>query len=251
MSGHSKWKTIKRQKGANDAKRGQAFTKLSMVITLAVKQGGGIPDPEKNFKLRLAIDSARAVNMPKDTIDRAIERAAGKQQSEMDEVLYEGFAPGGISVMVEAITDNKQRTTPEVKSLFDKNGGIMGNPGSVAYQFQQVGQIVISHPTKSLDDIFLLAAESGAEDIVEDNEEVVIYTKPEDLDKVRRGLITQGLTITDASIIRKPMLYKEVSTKEEAEKILSFLELLEEHEDVQNVFSNLSFTDEVTRQLAV
>ncbi len=251
MSGHSKWKTIKRQKGANDAKRGQAFTKLSMAITLAVKQGGGITDPEKNFKLRLAIEAARGINMPKDTIDRAIERASGKQQNEMDEVLYEGFGPSGISVIVEAITDNKQRTTPEVKSLFDKNGGTMGNPGAVAYQFQQVGQIVLSHPVKSLDDIFLLAAESGAEDVIGGNEEVIVYTKHENIDKVRQSLLEQGLSITDASIIRKPLMYKEINSKVEAEKILSFLERLEEHDDVQNVFSNLAFTDEVSQQLAV
>jgi len=251
MSGHSKWKTIKRQKGANDAKRGQAFTKLSKVITLAVKQGGGISEPEKNFKLRLAIEAARAVNMPKDTIDRAIERAAGKNQSEMAEVLYEGFGPGGISIMVEAITDNKQRTTPEVKSLFDKNGGVMGNPGAVAYQFQQLGQIVLAHPAQTLDEIFLLAAENGAEDVIQEGGDIIVYTKPEDVEKVRQGLLAQRLTISDASIIRKPLLTKEVVTKEEAEKILSFLERLEDHDDVQNVFSNLSISDEVSRTLEI
>ncbi|HUD44512.1 MAG TPA: YebC/PmpR family DNA-binding transcriptional regulator [Patescibacteria group bacterium] len=239
MSGHSKWKTIKRQKGANDAKRGQAFTKLSMVITLAVKQGGGISDPEKNFRLRLAIDAARAINMPKDTIERAIERAAGKQVSEMEEVSYEGFGPGGISVMVEAITDNKQRTTPEIKSLFDKNGGTMGNPGSVAYQFSLTGQIILQNPTQSLDEIFLLAAECGADDVVEEDGEIIIYTKPEELDSVRRKLVEKNIALSTSEIIRKPLMDKVITDKEEADKAIAFLERLEDHQDVQKVYTNL------------
>ena len=241
MSGHSKWKTIKRQKGANDAKRGQAFTKLSMAITLAVKQGGGIGDPNKNFRLRLAIDAARAVNMPKDTIERAIDRAAGKQQDEMEEVHYEGFGPGGVSVMVDAITDNKQRTTPEIKSLFDKNGGVLGNPGTVAYQFQQVGQIILEKPSMSLDNIFMLAADAGAEDLLQDGADVVIYTKPENLSQVSDSLRQSNLSILESAIIQKPTLYKELPTQEEADKFTVFIEKIEDHQDVQNVFHNASF----------
>ncbi len=245
MSGHSKWKTIKRQKGANDAKRGQAFTKLSMAITLAVKQGGGIGDPNKNFKLRLAVDAARAVNMPKDTIERAIERASGKQQDEMEEVHYEGFGPGGVSVMVDAITDKKQRTTPEIKSLFDKNGGVLGNPGTVAYQFQQVGQIILEKPSMRLDDIFLLAADTGAEDVIQDGEDIVIYTKPEDLSKVSDALQKNNLTVSESAIIQKPTIYKELLTQEEADKFTSFIEKIEDHQDVQNVFHNANFVSDI------
>lgn len=174
MSGHSKWSTIKRQKGANDAKKGQQFTKLSIAITLAVKQGGGIGDPNMNPKLRLAVDAARNANMPKDNIERAIERASGKNASEMTEVLYEGFGPGGISVIVEAITDNKQRTTPEIKSIFDKNGGTLGVQGSVGYQFEQKGQITVGKNGHSFDDVFLIAVEQGADDVEDIEEEFVI-----------------------------------------------------------------------------
>ncbi len=140
MSGHSKWSTIKRQKGVTDAKRGQLFTKLAKAITISVNQGGNVTDPASNPRLRLAIDMARGANMPKDNIDRAIVRAINKQAGDMTEVIYEGFGPGGISVIVEAITDNKQRTTPEVKSAFDKSGGSLGVQGSVSYQFEQKGK---------------------------------------------------------------------------------------------------------------
>lgn len=136
MSGHSKWATIKRQKGANDAKRGQLFTKLSKSITLAVREGGGVADPNGNFRLRLAVEAARAANMPKDNIERAISRASGKEMDNLAEALYEGFGPGGFSVIVETLSDNKQRTVSEVKNIFDKNGGSMGSQGSVQYQFE-------------------------------------------------------------------------------------------------------------------
>src|SRR5258708_2782024 len=183
MSGHSKWATIKRQKGTNDEKRGAVFTKLSKAITIAVKQGGGIPDPNQNFKLRLAIDSARNANMPKDNIQRAIEHAAGKQADTLEEVVYEGFGPGGISIIVEAMTDNKNRTTSEIQNIFNKNGGNMAQMGAVAYQFQQLGRIIVAREGKSVDDIFLEAADAGALDVEEADNEVFIYTKPSDLAK--------------------------------------------------------------------
>src|SRR5664279_1489145 len=143
MSGHSKWKTIKRQKGANDQKRGQIFTKLSNAISIAVREGGGVADPESNFRLRLAIEAARSANMPKENIERAIERAANKQGSGLEEAVYEGFGPGGFSVIVEAFTDNKQRTVAEVKNIFNKNGGNIGSQGSVMYQFDKKGMVMV------------------------------------------------------------------------------------------------------------
>lgn len=237
MSGHSKWSTIKRQKGANDAKRGQAFTKMSKAITMAVRQGGGIADPESNFKLRLAIDVARSANMPKDTIDRAIQRATGKSDVVMHEAIYEGFGNGGFSVIVEAITDNKQRTTPEIKSLFDKHGGTLGVPGSVQYQFEQKGEITVKKDGKTLDDIFMLAAEGGADDVEDAEDEVVIYTSPELLSKVRQALVNQGVIINQAEIVYKPIVTKPLSAQE-VEKAISFLEKIEDHDDVQKVYAN-------------
>src|SRR5579883_2068871 len=171
MSGHSKWATIKRQKGANDAKRGVLFTKLSNAISVAVRQGGGVADPTQNFRLRLAVDAARNANMPKENIERAISRASGKDAKAFEEVVYEGFGPGGISVIIEAATDNKNRTTPEVKSIMEKNGGTMGQMGSVAYQFQLIGRITLQKGEKSLDDIFMEAAELGAQDVEEGEDE--------------------------------------------------------------------------------
>lgn len=238
MSGHSKWSTIKRQKGANDAKRGQAFTKLSMAIAMAVRQGGGITDPSGNFKLRLAIDAARNANMPKETIERAIQRASGKDANEMHEVVYEGFGPGGFSVIVEAITDNKQRTTPEIKSLFDKNGGTLGVPGSVNYQFSQKGQISVAKDRKSLDDIFMLAADQGAEDVEDAGDEVVIYTSPEELTKVSTSLSESGLTVHASELVYRPIVIKELQDQNEANKAVVFMERLEDHDDVQKVFAN-------------
>ncbi len=249
MSGHSKWSTIKRQKGANDAKRGQLFTKLANVITIAVREGGGVSDPNSNPRLRLAIDTARGANMPKDNIDRAIQRAISKQAGEMEEVTYEGFGPGGFSIIVEAITDKKQRTTPEVKSKFDKMGGSMGTPGSVAYQFQQKGLITISPNGSSIDDIFLIVADSGAEDLEEVGSEVLIYTRPEDLAKVRDALIQNNMEVKNAEIIRKPVTIVEITDIETAQKAISFTEKLEELDDVQKVYANYEIADDVLKSI--
>lgn len=238
MSGHSKWAQIKRDKGANDVKKGMAFTKHSKTITLAVQQGGGIGDPNQNFRLRLAIDAARAVNMPKENIARAIEKASGKQGAIMEETVYEGFAPGGISFIVEATTDNKNRTTPEIKSLIEKNGGTMGGVGSVAYQFTQVGRILVAKGTKTLDDIFLIAADHGAEDIEEVEGDVYVYTAPGQVSQVRDALIKEGLEVKETEVMRKPNMVMEVAEGEEADKIMAFLERLEDHDDVQKVYSN-------------
>lgn len=243
MSGHSKWSTIKRQKGANDAKRGQVFTKLANAITMAVKQGGGITDPSGNFKLRLAIEAARSANMPKDTIDRAILRGEGKNSVDMAEVVYEGFGPGGFSVIIEAITDNKQRTTPEIKSLFEKNGGTTGVPGSVNYQFSKNGQITVNKGDKTLDDIFLIAAEAGAEDVEDAEAEVIIYTASEALSQVRTALEDAGITITSADLIYRPIVIKSIETPTEAEKAIAFMEKLEGHGDVQKVYANFDIPD--------
>lgn len=239
MSGHSKWATIKRQKGVADIKRGQAFTKISNAITIAVRSGGGVTDPENNFRLRLAIEKAKGANMPKENIERALRRAQSKQVSEVEEVIYEGFARGGISVIIEAVTDNPQRTTSEVKSIFSKEGASFGKPGSVAYQFASKGRISIQKNGKSLDEIFNLAAESGAQDLEEIGDDVFVYTAPFELSKVRRMLLEKGLNIGDTEIIRKPTQTVSIKDEEQREKTINFLHKLEDLDDVQKVYSNL------------
>ena len=250
MSGHSKWSTIKRQKGVADQKRGAMFTKLSNAITIAVRQGGGVTDPDGNPRLRLAIEAARAANMPKDNIERAIARAVGKDAKAMEEVVYEGFGPGGFSIIVEAITDNKQRTTPEIKSLFDKNGGSIGNQGSVAYQFVQKGQIAIVKNGQTIDDIFLIAAESGAEDVEDADTEVIIYTEPGDLAKVRSALEQAGLTVSSAELMRKPTMSNQINDQDSARRALQFVERIEDLEDVQKVYANFDIPDDIMQQLS-
>lgn len=239
MSGHSKWSTIKRQKGAADVKRGAAFTKISNAITIAVKQGGGVGDPDQNPRLRLAIELARSANMPKDNIERAISRATSKEAGDLTELTYEGFAPGGVAVLVEAVTDNTNRTTSEVKSLFNKSGASFAGPGAVAYQFDQTGEISILKNGKTIDDIFLLAAELGAEDVEDRGDEVAVYTQVSDLAKIKEGLLASGLEITGAEISRKPKNTMSVG-EEQKEKIVNFLSALEDMDDIQKVYSNVS-----------
>lgn len=242
MSGHSKWSTIKRQKGAVDAKRGQLFTKLSNAITLAVKQGG-TSDPSFNFKLRLVIEAARNANMPKDNIERAILRASGGLADQMQEVVYEGFGPGGFSVIVQAVTDNKLRTNSEIRNLFEKHGGSFGIPGSVSYQFVQAGFIAVAKVSAAADDLYLLAADSGAQDVEDAGEEVIIYTKPDELAKVREILKDKGVIIREAKLIRRPSLTSQVTDAEAAKKAIFFTSLLEGHQDVSEVFTNLDIPD--------
>lgn len=239
MSGHSKWSTIKRAKGAADAKRGATFTKISNAITIAVKQGGGIGDPDQNPRLRLAVEMARNANMPKDNIERAIARATAKGAGELSEVIYEGFAPGGVSVMVEAVTDNTNRTTSEVKSLFSKSGASFAQPGAVSYQFEQTGEISVNKNGKSIDDIFMLAAELGANDVEDRGDEAGIFTNVTDLSKIKDGLQSAGFEITSADLSRKPKSTMQVDV-EQMDKIINFLSMLESMDDVQKVYSNLA-----------
>lgn len=239
MSGHSKWSTIKRQKGLNDQKRGKTFTKLGNAITIAVKQGGGIGDPATNLRLRLAVDAARAANMPKENIERAIRRASGKEAGNLQEVLYEGFAPGGVSVIIEAATDNSLRTTSEVKSIFNKAGASFGQPGAVAYQFKHIGRIIVKKSGKSFDDIFTLAVEQGAEDIEEVGEEVFIYTSMQDLAKIKDALSNLGIGVVEADLIREPVVTVELLEDEKLSKIDNFVNTLEELDDVLKVYTNL------------
>ena len=239
MSGHSKWATIKRQKGISDTKRGLTFTKLSIAITIAVKRGGGVTNPDQNFRLRLAIAAARSANMPKENVERAIKRAVGRGEGAVEELVYEGFAKGGVSVIVEAATDNTQRTTSEIKSIFNKEGGTFGQPGSVAYQFENLGRIIIKREQKSYAEIFDLAVESGAEDIEEVGDEVFVYTAPLAVSKVKDELLELGLQITEVELVKEPKVSVPISDIGDREKIISFLHKLEDLDDVQKVYSNL------------
>lgn len=241
MSGHSKWSTIKRQKGVADAKRGQAFTKLSNAITLAVRQGGGVADPDSNFKLRLAIDRARSMNMPKDNIERAIDRATASSKDSFDEVMYEGFAPGGVAIIVEAATDNKNRTTSEIKNLIEKNGGSMGNPGSVSYMFDRRGELIVTKNEKTVDDIMDIALDEGLEDIEED-EVFYLYTSPENLMRVKNVIESNGYTIENAELVYKPSTTVSVP-KDMLAKVEDLMNKIEEHDDVQKVYSNGAYEE--------
>lgn len=243
MSGHSKWATIKRQKGANDAKRGQLFTKLANAITIAVKQGGGNTDPNFNASLRLAVDKAKGANMPKESIERAIQKGAGGAGGiELDEVMYEGFAPGGAGILIEAVTDKKQRTVAEVKNVIEKNGGTMAGQGAVSYLFQKSGEIIVPKNGKSTDDIMNIALENNVSDIEDEDEVVYLYTEPSNLQAVRKGIEENGLSIEEASLVYRPMSRMSVSPEVE-EKVSSLIEKLEDMDDVQKVYTNLEFSN--------
>ena len=246
MSGHSKWATIKRAKGVSDLKRGLTFTKISNAITIAVKRGGGITDPNSNFKLRLAVEAARSANMPKDNVERALRRAQGKLAGEVQEVIYEGFAPEGISVIIEAATDNTMRTTSEIKSIFNKEGGSFGQPGSVAYLFAQKGRKVIGkngsprgEAGKTMDELFEIAVDSGAEDIEDAGDKAIITTSYADLASVREKLLAKGITPEEVEAIRKPLTPMTISDPEKLLRVTNFLDKIGELDDVQKVYSNL------------
>lgn len=249
MSGHSKWSTIKRQKGTKDQKRGQLFTKLSFSITTAVREGGGVSDPNSNFRLRLAVEEARSANMPKENIQRAIGRAKGKQDGDIEEILYEGFGPGGFSVIVETLTDKKQRTVAEVKSTIDKNGGSMGVAGSVLYQFEKKGMLTLAKSGKTIDEIFLIAADSEAEDIEELDGDVIVYTKSDNLTKARIALSEKGLQVKEAQLFWSPNMVNTINDKDQAEKAIKFIEKIEELDDVTKTYVNFDIEESLMKDL--
>lgn len=239
MSGHSKWSTIKRQKGREDQKRGQIFTKLANSIAIAVREGGGIVDPQMNPKLRLAIDKAKAANMPKDNIDRAIARGgAGVKEGEgFTEILYEGFGPESAAILVEAVTDNKNRTQSEVRNVFERGGGRIASPGAVQHFFTRVGIITIAKENKSLDTILEIALRTESEDVEEDGEHFIVYTKPDKLHTVKTFFENIPLPVIDSLIGYRPLMVMQISEGAKS-KLIELLEALEELESVQDVFTN-------------
>ncbi len=243
MSGHSKWSSIKRQKGVADVKRGATFTKIAKAITIAVREGGG-GDPASNFRLRLVADQARAVNMPKDNIQRAIDRGLGKGgEAAIETVSYEGYAPGKVAIIIEAATDNKNRTTPEIRSMLEKIGGTFASPGAVSWMFKDCGLIVADKQDKTFDEVFGIGVEAGAEDVEDVGDAVEIYTKPNELEMVKRAIEAKGLVVQSAELIKKPTTFTEVSDKDLAQRVINTIEKLEEHDDVQRVWSNFEPTE--------
>jgi len=247
MSGHSKWSTIKRQKGAKDAARGAIFTKLGNNIAIAARSGA---DPAMNFSLRLAIDKAKASNMPTANIQRSIDRGSGKLGgAQIQEVMYEGYGPGGTAILVECATDNLNRTLPEVKLAFSKHGGNIAEKGSVAFQFDRRGMIRIKNGTLSNDDILMQAIEAGADDVQEEQgengeAESVIYTDPKELAKVRDALKEAGLEITEAELTYVPNNTVEVTDASTAGKIMRLMDALDAQDDVTNTHVNFDIPEE-------
>jgi YebC/PmpR family DNA-binding regulatory protein len=249
MAGHSKWKQIRRQKGVTDARRGQLFTKIAREITVAAKLGGA--DPDANFRLRIAVQKARTENMPNDNIKRAIDRATSDAGSDhYDELNYEGFGPSGAGIIVKALTDNRNRTVGEVRAVFTRGGGNLGESGSVSYLFDQIGLIAVKAEGVDADELALAAIDAGAEDFRTENDEgnIEIVTAPTDLKAVQDALADAGYQIEDAQITMQP---KTTLTLDEADtlKVVRLLERLEDLDDVQEVYTNVEISDDVLAQV--
>lgn len=242
MAGHSKWSNIKRRKGAQDAKRGKIFMRHAKEIYTAAKQGGG--DPEMNAALRLAVDRARAVNMPNDNIERSIKKATGTLDgAKYEEVTYEGYGPGGVAVIVQVLTDNRNRTAAEIRHAFSRNGGNLGESGCVSFMFDRKGYIVILNEDGNIDEdeLTLQVLELGADDLESENNVFEIYTSPENFHEISEQLRKQEYTLEEAEITYIPQNYSELSSSDE-EKMLKLIDMLEEDEDVQDVHHNLEIT---------
>jgi len=249
MSGHSKWSQIKRQKASADVKRGQLFSKLANAITIATKEGGG-GDPQTNFKLRMALEQAKAVNMPKENIQRAIDRGLGKGGAGtiLEEVVYEGFGPGGIVIIAEAATDNRNRANSEIKKVLELAGGRLAGPNSVLWGFEKKGMITVKSD-KIFDEIFMAAAEAGAEDVEEAGNVFEIYTKLEDLEKVKKNLTDRGFEVVSSELTLKPTDIVKITDPGQAQKVLALMDKLDELEFVQKVYSNFDIPDEILQNI--
>ena len=247
MAGHSHWAGIKYKKAANDAKKGKIFTKLATQIYTAVKEGGG-PDPDMNPRLRLILDKAKAANMPKDNIKRAIDKATGAGGEAYEQVFYEGYAPGGVAVMIETLTDNRNRTYPEIRKIMDSRNGSLGNPGCVSYLFQRKGVITVPVEKAGEDALMEVVLEAGAEDMSTSGDVYEIVTPADSLFDVKGALDGQDIETASAEVTMLPDTYVPVEG-EEAEKVLGLVEALDDQDDVQNVYANFDIPDEVLAKL--
>lgn len=244
MSGHSKWSTIKRKKGANDAKRGKIFTKLIKEITIAARMGGG--DPEGNPRLRSAVTAAKGENMPKENIDRAIKKGTGDLDGAVyEEILYEGYGPGGVAVLVETMTDNKNRTVADIRHFFAKSGGNLGESGCVGYMFDKKGTVSVAKEGVTEEQLMDLALEAGAEDVVEEEDSFQIVTAPEAFNDVVDRLEKSNVKFNEASLSMVPKNSIEVTEEKTARSLLRLLENLEDHDDVQKVHANFDIADDL------
>ncbi len=243
MSGHSKWSSIKHKKAATDAKRGKLFTKLARAITVAAREGGG--DPEANATLATAIQKAKDQSMPKDNIQRAIDRGtgAGSDGAQIERILYEGYGPGGVAVLVEALSDNRNRTGSEIRHAFDRHGGSLGEPNSVAWTFEKRGVLLLDASRYEEDDL-IVAIDAGAEDVQEDGEMLRVLTAPGDLSAVRTALDEAGIEVESADVVMDPKTTVAVGA-DEAKPLMKLMEALDEHDDVDSVHANFDIPEEI------
>jgi len=241
MSGHSKWHSIKHKKGATDAKRGKLFTKFIKEITVAARTGGG--DPDANARLRKAILDAKAGNMPNDTIDRAVRRGTGAEEGvTYDEITYEGYGPGGVAMLIEAMTDNRNRTVAEIRHIFSKNGGNLGESGSVGWLFEKKGYIVVDKAAKPEEELFDIAIEAGADDVRDDEDNVEIITSPENFEGVQSAIKSAGIEPQLAEVSMVPQTYIKLEGGN-AQTMLRLMEAMEDHDDVQKVYANFDIDE--------
>ena len=252
MSGHSKWATTKHRKGAVDAKRSALFSKLTRIITVAAKTGGD-PNPENNASLAAAIAKAKSYSLPKDKIDTAIKKAfgAGADAAMYDEVIYEGYGPAGVALYVEALTDNRNRTAADVRAAFTRAGGNLGATGSVAFQFERKGEIVVEKSAANdEDELMLLVADAGGEDLEDNDEEWVVYTAPNDLMTVSKALEDAGVAVKGVELVMEATTPTGI-TVEDAKKVMRLVDRLEELDDIQNVYTTMDMTEEIAAALDV
>lgn len=248
MSGHSKWSSIKRKKAKEDSKRGKIFSKLSKAIMIAAKQWGG--NPETNLMLANAIERAKQFNLPQENIERAIKKATGETNDvHYENLLYEGYGPGGVAVIVETMTDNKNRTAAEMRHLFSRNGGNIGESGCVAWIFDKKGVINVKREGLDEDKLLMIAIEAGAEDMEAEDDFYKIYTSPEDFKKVLDNLTVSGIMIEDAELTMRPTNFIHITEKDIAKRILRLMNELEEHNDVQEVYANFEIDNDILRDL--
>ncbi|MCD6583211.1 MAG: YebC/PmpR family DNA-binding transcriptional regulator [Candidatus Omnitrophica bacterium] len=248
MSGHSKWAGIKHKKAAQDAKRGRLFTKLIREITIAAREGGG--NPETNPRLRTAIERAKDANMPQDNIEKAIKRGTGELPGVSYEIcIFEGYGPGGVAIMVEALTDNKNRTSAEVRNIFSKKGGNLAGSGSVAWLFNKKGYLLIDKSQVSEDELFAISVDAGAQDLKTEGKNYEIFCEPQDFENVKKVIKDKGIKWELAELTMVPTSTVKVPSQE-AKQLLSLIEALEEHDDVQKVYANFDIPDEILEKLA-
>lgn len=250
MSGHNKWSTIKYKKGKADAARAKVFTQISKEIFVAVRQSG--PDPSANFRLRLCVQKAKAANMPMDNVNRAIQKAAGNQEGvAYEEIVYEGYGAGGVAIMCELLTDNRNRVASDIRYIFSRNNGNLGETGCVSYMFERKGRMAVPAEGVDPDELMLAALDAGAEDVIPDGEQIEIITAPDGLEAVKNAVEEAGFATETAEITMIPANTIEITDEETAQKVLTLLGKLEDYDDIQNVYSNADIPEELIERLDI